>query len=139
MANPTRFTKLGVSGKTATANNRQDSYVQTIEVPLLAILSGSAQDTGVKAPKTISSFGGYIEVTTAEATGTTKTVDVGLVGGTGDLFVTAVDVSATGPVGTVNTAVVDNTSLANFSYTLASADFEELDAVLVLWFVGSDV
>lgn len=137
MAAPSRFTKIGISGRTGTDNNTQDSFLQTFEFPVQAVLSAAAQDTGILAPKTIQAMGAYLNVTTAEATGTTKTVSVGVVGASA-AFLSTADVSATGPVGTPVTAVYDNTALANFAFILGSADFVELDATMVLWVIGSD-
>ena len=138
MANPTRYTKLGLSGRTGTANNTQDSYMQTFEFPVVATATASAIDTGIKAPKTVQAYGAYLKINTAESTGITKTVSVGVVGASA-AFLSAEDVSATGKVGTPVTAVYDNSALANFSYILGSADFAELDATCVLWVTGSDV
>jgi len=134
---PTRYTKLGLSGRTGTDNNTQDSFMQTFEFPVQAIASASAQDTGIKAPKTIQSMGAYLNVTTAEATATVKTVSVGIVGAAAS-FLSAEDVSSTGPVGTPVTAVVDNSALANFAFILGDALFVELDATCVLWVIGSN-
>ncbi len=138
MAAPTRFTKLGVSGRTATANNSEDTYLQTFEFDITAVLSASAQDTGVKAPKTINSFGGYLIVNTPESTGITQTIDIGITG-SGTNIVTAADVSAAGKVGTVSNVVIESGGTNNFSYTLGSGDFVELDARMVIWVIGSDV
>lgn len=137
MANPTRFTKLGLSGRAGTSNNTQDSYMQTFEFPVQAIASASAQDTGIQAPKTIQAFGAYLNVKTAEASATVKTVSVGVVGSAAS-FLSAEDVSATGPVGTPITVAYDNSALANFAFILGDALFEELDATCVLWVIGSN-
>ena len=142
MTNPTKISNrleaMGLSGRTGTDKNTEDAYYQTFEIPLKAVASGAAQDTGIRAPKATASFGGYIRVTTAEGTASVKTIDVGILGGDDAAFANNVDVSVTGVVGPVKRATVDNSAGANFSYTLAGADFVELDAVLVMSVMGGD-
>lgn len=136
MANPTRFTKIGLSGRIG-KNNTQDSFIQTFEFPIQAIDSDTEQDTGIKAPKTIQAIGAYINVITAESTAIVKTVSVGIIGAS-TVFLISEDVSATGPVGTPVTAAYDNSALANFSFILGDALFEELEATCVVWVIGSE-
>lgn len=140
MATPksfTRLTELGLSGTQGTVNNSQDSYIKTFEFPVVAVASAAAQDTGIKAPKTIQAIGAYLKVKTPEGTAATKTVSVGIVGAAAS-FLSAEDVSVATRVGTPVTAVRPNDSLANFAYTLAGADFVELDAICVLTVIASD-
>jgi hypothetical protein len=138
MAAPTRFTKLGTSGRTGTSTNTQDSYTQTFEFPITIAASAAAQDTGIQAPLNMQAMSAYLRIRTAEATGTTKTVSVGIVGASAS-FLSAQDVSAVGAVGTPVTAAVYNGSNVNFAYTLGSADFAELDATVVLTLKCSDI
>ena len=137
MAAPTRYSKLGLSGRQGTSKNTQDSIMTTYEFPVKAVASASAQPVGIVAPKTVQAIGGYLKVNTAEVTGTTKTVSVGVVGAAAQFFAT-MDVSSTGPVGTPVTAVYNNSAGAEFAYILGSADFAELDATMVIWVIGSD-
>ena len=132
----TRYSALGLSGSKDTENNSKDTFVKTFEFDINAIASGSEQDTGVAAPAgTIQVISAYIEVETAEVTGTTKTVDVGIVGQPA-VFLNDADVSATGPSGTpVNAAISGG---ANFSFTLASADFAELVSRCVITVIATD-
>lgn len=138
MANPTRFTKLGTSGRTGTVNNTQDSYLKTYEFPILAVASAAEQDTGVAAPtKAIQVVSAMLYVNTAEATAAAKTLTVGTTSGGGADALAATSVAATGPIGTpVTVAFVGG---GNWSFTLAGADFAELDAVCVVTVLASDV
>jgi hypothetical protein len=134
---PTTYNSICVSGQKGRGNNTQNSYMKTYEFPVVAVASASAQPVGITAPKTVQAIGGYLKVNTAEATGTTKTVSVGVVGAAAQFFAT-MDVSSTGPVGTPVTGVYDNSAGADFAYILGSADFAELDATMVIWVIGSD-
>lgn len=137
MASPTRFTKVGTSGRTGTSSNTLDSYTQTFEFPVVAVASAAEQDTGVAAPTgIIQVMSAFLKVTAAEATAAVKTVDVGTTAGTGADALNDASVAATGPVGTpVTTAFVGG---GNWSYTLAGADFAELDAVCVVTVKATD-
>ena len=131
MANPTRFTKIGTSGRTGTDQNTQDSYEQTFEFPVVAVASAAEQDTGVAAPtKAVQVLSAMLYVNTAEATAAAKTVDIGTTSGSGADALNDESVAATGPVGTPVTAAF--VGGGNWSYTLAGADFAELDAVCVV-------
>lgn len=141
MATPTRFTKIGAAGQKSKIDsnsnelNRGDYYRQTIAVVLPVVASAAAQDTGIIVPKG-AAVSAYINITTAEATGLTKTIDVGLSGGSGSEFGSGLDVSATGVIlGTASPLV----SGATVTYTLGSADFVELDVELVVEIIGSDI
>lgn len=127
--NMSRFNSIGVFGKKGTSNNTSDPAITglTIELPIVA--SASAQNTGVfLAPgQTINAF---INVKAGEATGTTKTVSVGIAGGSGTEIIDAADVSS---VAIAGTHTQTNIQLADeITYTLGSADFAELDAELIL-------
>lgn len=131
MASPTRFTKVGLQGRKDTTSNSQDSYLQTFEFPVVAVASAAEQDTGIAAPtKAVQVVSAMLYVNTAEATATTKTVDIGTTAGTGADILNDESVASTGPVGTPVTAAF--VGGGNFSYTLAGADFAELDAVCVV-------
>jgi hypothetical protein len=110
-----------------------DAYIQTIEIPINAIASAAAQDTGVAMPGTNSVLiSAVIEVDTLEATAAAKTVDVGLVGGTGAELINDADVSAAGWTGAPVITPLNTT--ANISFTLAGADFAELVSTAILTF-----
>jgi hypothetical protein len=139
MATPTsRFDAIGLSGRKGATPNLKDSYIKTVEFPVVAVASGAAQSTTVKTPtESIQVISAYLNVTTAEATAVTKTVDVGVTG-VGAAVLNDADVSATGPVGTPITAAVPVTTGNVFTYTLAGADFAELVATCVVTYQGID-
>jgi len=133
----TRYSAIGLAGKKESDNNSKDSFVKTFEFDINAIASGSEQDTGVAAPAgSIQLLSAYIEVATAEVTGTTKTVDVGIVGQPA-VFLNDASVAATGPSGTPVQAAISGG--ANFSFTLASANFAELVSKCVVTVIATDV
>ena len=132
-----RINSLGLQGRTGVSTNTKDSFIKTYEFPITIVASTSAQSLGVVAPKSVQAISAYIIVDAAEVTGATKTVSVGVVGAAAS-FLSAIDVSSTGAVGTPVTAALDNTAGATFAYTLGSADFAELDATVVLTVQGSD-
>ena len=132
----TRYLALGLTGKQSSTDNEQDSFIKTFEFNINAIASGAEQDTGIAAPSgIIQVISAYIDVGTAEVTGTTKTVDVGIVGQPA-VFLNDADVSATGPSGTPVTAAISGG--ANFSFTLASANFAELVSRCVVTVLATD-
>lgn len=137
MASPTRFNKVGFQGRTGTARNSQDASIRTYEFPVTAVASAAEQDTGIAAPVgDVQVVSAYLKVVTAEATAVTKTVDVGTTTGTGANILNDESVAATGPVGTPITAAFAGGG--NFSYTLAGADFAELDAIAVVTVMATD-
>lgn len=137
MAAPSRFTKVGLQNRIGTAQNTQDSYLQTFEFPVAAIASAAEQDTGVAAPtKSIQVVSAYLYVNTAEASAAAKTLTVGTTTGSGADALGATSVAATGPIGTPVTAAF--VGGGNWSFTLAGADFAELDAVCVVTVLATD-
>ena len=136
MSTPSRFTKVGLQGRTGVSTNTQDTYLQTFEFPVVAVASGALQDTGIAAPSgNVQVVSAYLNVTTAEATAAVKTLTVGVVG-SGATVLGATSVASTGPVGTPVTAAFAGN--ANWSYTLVGADFAELDAVCVVTVLATD-
>ena len=126
----TRLSNLGLSGRKGTPQNQLDIKKQIVEIDLPVVASGAAQNTGVfLLPSQIVSA--FIVVGTPETTGTTKTVSVGFVGGSGTELISAADVSGAGITG-APTAPVNAPLSTEISYTLGSADFAELSARLVL-------
>ena len=138
MATPSRLSKLGLSGKSGAEINISDPYIKTVEFPVDAIASGSAQDTGVPTPsKSMQVISSYIEINTAEATGTVKTVDIGI-NGQGNVIQAGTSVAAAGAAGAPVQGAISVSSSTNFTFTLGSADFAELDATCVVTFQGID-
>ena len=136
MTQKTRYKAVGFAGRESGTKNQKDSFVKTYEFDINAVLSGAEQDTGVAAPSGfIQSISAVIVVETAEVTGGTKTVDVGIVGQPA-VFLNNSSVASTGPVGTPITAAIAGG--ANFSFTLGSADFVQLEARCVITVVGSE-
>jgi len=137
MTQRTRYSALGLQGRQATSENSLDTFIKVYEFPIDAVASGAEQDTGVAAPAGwFQVISAVIQVDTAEATGTTKTVDVGTTSGSGADILNDASVAATGPVGTPVTAAVAGGG--NFSFTLGSADFAELDATCVVYVLAKD-
>lgn len=136
MTAKTRYSALGLAGSKDSVNNSQDTFIKTFEFDVNAVASAAEQDTGIAAPAgTIQVISAYLEVDTAEATAAAKTVSVGIVGQAA-AFLGASDVSATGPVGTPVTAAIAGG--ANFSFTLAGADFVELVSRCVVTVLATD-
>lgn len=133
MGSPTRFTRVGFSGSKGTEGNKKDTFLQTFEFDIAAVASTDAQETGVKVPVGIVQVvSAYIDVETAEATSATKTVSVG-VGGAGDNVLSGTSVAATGGAGTPVTAAINTTSSNNeFTFTLPTATFAELEGRAVV-------
>ena len=76
------------------------SSLRVKRLDIVATPTGAEQDTGWDLPAKSLVLDVWIDVTTAEATGTTKTLDVGLLssesGGDADGFLDGVSVAATG-------------------------------------------
>jgi len=75
-----------------------ESVAERIKViPITVVASTAEQDTGVDLPATAVVLDAYVQVLTAEATGTTKTVDVGTLstesGGDADGFLDGISVA----------------------------------------------
>lgn len=74
--------------------------VKAVKLPVTRVASTDEQDTGFNLPANAVVLDVFLEVTTLEATGTTKTVDVGLLasetGGDADGFLDGVSVATAG-------------------------------------------
>lgn len=95
----------GVTATAAEINTQCDlsatgALVKCVKYAIAAAPDGSEQDTGVDLPTGGIVLDCFVNVTTAEATGATKTLDVGLLagesGGDTNGFLAAIDVSSTG-------------------------------------------
>ena len=133
-AAPQRLTKSSTAGSKKLDENRGDYFTQTITFPVTVVASATEQDTGILLPPNCQVLSATINVFTAEATGTTKLVDLGVVG-TPTAITTNADVSSTGFAGL---GTVVNTGAVNLSYTLGSADYVELDAEAVVVIMGTE-
>lgn len=139
MAAPTRYNLLGMSGKASVLSdgnefNRGDYGETNTAFAVKAVQSGAAQDTGIPTAEGVGVVA-FVDIKTAEVTGTTKTLDVGFSGGSGDELIQAANVAATGVIpGNVNIKVAAGQTL---TFTLGSADFQELDCDVVIKFIGA--
>lgn len=143
-----------------------DLQHRVLRLRLTAPADGSENDTGIDVPDDAQITNVLLNVITAEATGGTKTVDVGLLssesGGDADGFLNGVDVSSTGLVqgslasggqtlGALLSADEDgagtlvpephltaSVTAKSVSYTAGSADFAELvaDLLIEMWLVN---
>lgn len=108
----------------------RSTLLRTLKVTITAPGDGSEQDTGEDLPDLAVAHSVFMHVRTAEATGTTKTIDVGLLstetGGDADGFLNDVDVSSTGLVlpGITETAGGTETHISATTYGDLIADFE---------------
>ena len=135
MTSQTRFNRIGLAGRKS-AKNVKDPFVQTIEAPIVAVASAAQQDTGIPLPDGgIQEISAFIKVDSPEVTGTTKTVNVGVFGGSATAFLSAADVSTVGVTGETLISAV-NTSDDTIGYTLGSANFAELEGTLVLTIIA---
>ena len=138
MATPTRFNKVGFSGRQGAENNSLDSFLQTFEFPVTAQGVDTPIDTGVKTPlKAMQVVSAYIVVNTPESTAAAKTVSVGVTNQ--DAVILAdVDVENAGAAGTPVTEAItltepnEFTQGDTFTYTFVDTDFAELEAVCVV-------
>lgn len=134
MSNITRLDNLCLAGDPGAGTNLNDPNLVQVEAPVTIVASTSEQDTGVALPANGIVVSALIRVNTAEVTGGTPTVDVGIVGDP-DAMIDAGSVSAAGAVGQTGgageTASV-STAGANIAYALGSADFAELDATIIV-------
>lgn len=139
--------------------------LRTIIAEITATPTGAEQDTGVDLPNRGLVLAAFIETDTAEATGATKTLDVGLLssesGGDADGFLDGVSVAATGAQkGTLDSAVqtlgtllhvdesgagvlvpeahVLNGTAKSLTYTAGSADWAEFRGRIVVLVLDLD-
>lgn len=135
----TRSNGQGHSGGKGRKFNKLDSYIRTIDFEIEATANASQIDTGIKLPSRTQMINGYLEVETAEATGTTKTISIGVFGGSGSAFILDADCSAVAPVGKVNNLEVQDTSTNNtIGYTFGSGDWVEFKGKVTLTFIVVD-
>lgn len=138
MANPSRLSKLGLSGAPGRGLNLNDSYIKTVEFPVVAVASGAEQLTTVKTPtQSMQVISSYLKITTAEVTAAAKTVDIGVTSQAA-VIQNDSDVSAVGADGVPELAAINVSDGDVFAYTLVGADFAELVATCVVTYTGID-
>jgi len=132
----TRSNGQGHAGRKGGKHNVLDSYIVTREFEIEATANASQIDTGIKLPARTQMVNGFVEVETAEATGLTKTLNIGVFGGAATAFILDADCAAAGPVGKVNNLTVQDTSVNNtIGYTFGSGDWAEFKGKVTLTFV----
>lgn len=134
----TRSNGQGFAGRTAGQFNKTDTRIITREFTVSASATASQIDTGIKLSNTVQVISAFVKVGTAEATGTTKTLSVGLFGGTAAEFLSATAVSAVGVVGTPILPAKDSSTNNTIGYKFGSANFAELECTVVLTLVIGD-
>jgi hypothetical protein len=140
-----RLTSLGLEGgkdrKDSKSNsiNTKDTYIKTFEFQIKLVAATTAQNTGIFAgSRVVQVISAYLDITAAEVTGTTKTINVGI-GAAGNNVLNGTSVAATGAVGTPLLPAITTTSSNNqFTYTLASNNFAELVATCVVTCICQD-
>ena len=128
----TRFNSVGLQGgrsardSATNSTNTADTLIKTFEIPLTVVASAAAQTTAIEAgTKWLQVLSAVIVVDVAEATGTTKTISVGIGAGAATVLA-ATSVAATGVVGSPVVAAIPVTPSTNkFTYTLGSNNFVE--------------
>ena len=136
MASPSRFTKLGSTN----LKNKTDAYMEAVQFPIVAVAADTAQTVDVKTPsESMQVYSAYIQINTPESSATVTTVSVGVTGANNGAAVIAdAAVDSAGVAGKPVTEAIKTTPLTKFTYTLADSDFEELDAVCIVHYVGID-
>lgn len=133
-----RFNSIGTAGRKETSTNVVDSCIKTVEFPITVVASATEQDTGIATPTaSMQVLGSYLVIDTAETTGLTKTVDIGITSA-GAVIQNATSVASAGAAGSPVTAAISTSGSTNFTYTLGSADFVELEATCVVTYIGVD-
>lgn len=134
MSNPTRFTKVGLSGKKSNSY-KSDSSLQTLVAPLPVVASVAEQSIPITLPDNAIELSVAVNVITPETTGTVKTVDVGIATN-GDALIDGAAVSASGLFGRTGGAgelpYPQPLNGASLVYQLGSADFVELEAEVIV-------
>ena len=140
----TRYNEVGLAGRNpgnaATDQRDQgtssDPFLRQFVIEIPRVASAAEQTLDFTMPANAIGVSGFLRVRTAEATGTTPTVDIGdSVGGATSLAsALAAGAVANVPLETPNV----NLSGAALTYTLGSADFAEFEGELVLLIQASD-
>lgn len=131
---PSRYTRVGTSGPKG-PDSLTDSFIQTIVAPIAAVASAAQQDTGVELPEHFKAISAFINVAVAEVTASVKTVDVGIFGGAETRFLDDTTVDSVNWHGSLNNTQTHNGG-ATVGFTLAGADFVELEGEIVIVGIG---
>lgn len=140
MATPSRFTKIGLADRKS-ATTQTDPFIQQFVAKLPIVASTAEQNTTITLPSKAQELSVSVNIITAEVTGTTKTVDIGIVGNP-DILIDDADVSNAGFVGKTGGAGESATPVdlsgATITYALGSNDFAELEAEVVVTVIGAE-
>lgn len=136
MANPTRYSRIGLSGRRG-ETNKTDAFIETLVAPIAHVASAAQQDTGIPIPNNMQAIRATLHITTIEESAVTKTVDVGLFGGGEDFFISAVTADVAGFKGKLNNNGTLNGG-GTIGFTLAGADFAELEGEIIIHILGAD-
>lgn len=148
---PTRFNEIGLAGKAPGNETQQtingspgwqrdpeassDPYIRQYVIELPRVASAAEQALAFEMPANAMAMRGFLRVRTAEATGTTPTLSVGVVG-TPNNIASAISAAATGLVALDD--VPTDVSGLTLAYQLGSADWAEFEGEVVLEVLASD-
>lgn len=136
----TNFEKIGSTSSLA-LGIKSKPYTKMFVIPVTIVASTAEQDSGFTMPANAQEFATSVRVITAEVTGTTKTLDVGVTTNP-DALIDDADVSATGMLGRTGGAgelsYPQQLSGINITYAFGSADFAELDAEIIVYVLAND-
>lgn len=137
-----RYNGVGLAGVRGGTNNTgtSDPAITQVVIPITIVASTAEQDTGYTMPDAAIALNAVVNVMTLEATGTTKTIDVGITSNA-DALIDAGSVAAVGMIGQTGgageLASVD-LSGTNITYALGATDFAELDAEIIITMISAD-
>ncbi len=145
---PTRFNDLGLAGRkpgnNAGTEQREpgtlsDPFLQQFVMAIPIVASVAEQVSSIVLPDEAVMIGGFLRVITAEATGGTQTLDIGIDGVGAAILGAAIATDAAGaipitvaaslPIPVTPTVEVSGGTL---TYTLGSDDWVEFEGELVL-------
>ena len=137
----TRLRNLGLQGPFAKkdwateSRNTADGYYVTLEIPITRVASTTAQTTEVTPAlnaKIVQCVQAILVTTTAEVTGTTKTISIGI-GAAGNNIMNAASCAALGGSGQHVSAAVNVTPSTNkLTYTLGANNFAEFTGYAII-------
>lgn len=138
MANPSRFTKVGLSGKPKTTY-KSDSSLQTLVAKLPVVATTTTQTIdGIVMPDNAIEVNVAVNVIVPEVTGSVKELNIGF-DDNPDQLIDGADAGTAGLQGRTGgageSAYPSNIGGKTLEYSLGSDDFEELEAEAVVTFM----
>ena len=134
MASPSRFTKLGTSGRSG-ATGKSDAFQKTYELRVPVVASGAEQTIDITFPNRAVLDIGMLNVFVAEVTGTTKTMNIGTDATNASSIESAISTATVGTQHITGGLVLSNDKI---TYTLGSADWVEFEGEIVIRVLASD-